>query len=52
MRKTGDTVKLTIIKDGARIYGLDQLLSEPSPQEDRKQYNLEYKSPEQARAGE
>ena len=49
MRKTGDTVKLTIIKDGARIYGLDQLLSQPSPPEDRKQYNLEYKSPEQVK---
>jgi hypothetical protein len=31
MRHTGSTVKLTIIKDAASLYGVDQLLAQPSP---------------------
>ena len=46
MRRTGDTVRLSIIKNGAHIYGLDHLLSQPSPQDERK-HILEYRSPEQ-----
>ena len=46
MRRTGDTVRLSIIKNGAHIYGLDHLLSQPSTQDERK-HILEYRSPEQ-----
>ena len=31
MRHTGNTVKLTVIKDAASLYGVDQLLAQPSP---------------------